>query len=139
MANGNAGRGRTKGSRNRKTAELLSLAEEGESPAALCLRISKDEAQSLDTRLLAARIVMPFVHSKPQPENPTVEFELQDDIATPQGLLAAHQSILRAVAEGDLPVAIGKDISAMLEAHRRVTETADLEERIRKLEERAGK
>ena len=43
MAHGNAGREEAKGSRNRKTAELLSLAAEGESPAALCLRISKEE------------------------------------------------------------------------------------------------
>ena len=39
-------------------------------------------------------------------------------------------------AVGELAVAIGRDISSMLETHRRVTETVDLEDRISRLEEK---
>jgi hypothetical protein len=56
-------------------------------------------------------------------------------IDTSAGLMQAHGEILRAVAGGRLPLQAAKDISTILDSHRRVIETVDLEERITKLEQ----
>ena len=135
---GNAGKGRPQGSRNKLTEETLALTAEGESPLALMIRVSRDDLQDLSMRLNAARWAAPFLHSKPYPEQPTVSFRLPGTITTAAGLTGAHAEILKAVAEGNLAVTLARDLSAILETQRRLVETADLEARIAKLEERAS-
>ena len=84
--------------------------------------------------LNAARWAAPYLHSKPFPEMPMAEFALPDSITTVDGLLEAHAGILKAVAAGDLAVPLARDLSAIVEAQRRIVETADLETRLSKLE-----
>ena len=132
---GNAGKGRERGSRNKITEATLALAEEGESPLELMVRVSRDQAAEMAVRLNAARWAAPYLHPKPYPDMPSAEFELPQTIATVDGLLEAHGSILKAVSEGDLAVPVARDLSAIVEAQRRLVETADLEVRLVKLEE----
>ena len=136
---GNTGRGRRTGSRNKRTIATLALVEDGETPCAYALRVMRDDEQPQDVRLNAARIAAPYFHPKPQPEARMVAFDLPDDIGTPAALAGIHANILRAVAGSTLSVEVARDISAILETHRRTIETVELEERITKLEKAQGK
>lgn len=135
MAAGNAGKGRTSGSRNKRTEALWALAEVGETPCAFALRIMRDDTQAPDVRMHAAKIAAPFVHPKPQPEPRIVAFDLPDEIDGAEGLLTVHDALLRATADGSIALEDARDVSAMLETHRRLVETIDLEKRIAKLEQ----
>lgn len=126
--------GRSPGTRNRRTLELLSLAEEGETPCAYALRIMRDETQPPETRIHAAKLAAPYIHPKPQPEPRIVAFDLPEKIDGAEGLLTVHEALLRAIAEGSLALEDARDISSMLETHRRLVETVDLEQRITRLE-----
>ena len=137
MASGNAGKGRVHGVRNRRTQALIELAEAGESPVAFALRVMRDEKQDPDIRMTAARIAATYVHPKPQPEARIVNFTLPDSLG-PESLTAVHETIIRAVAAGDLAVEDARDISATLESHRRIIETVDLAQRIAALEAERG-
>lgn len=129
--------GRAPGQRNRRTEALMALAQDGESPAALCLRISRDGEQPLDVRMQAAKIAAPYVHSKPQPEPRIVSFDMPEAFSGAASLLTVHAALLRATAVGELALDDAKDLSAMLETHRRIVETVELEERITALEKAA--
>jgi phage terminase small subunit len=52
-------------------------------------------------------------------------------------MAAIASSLFRAVVSGQLPTSEAAELGKLLELHRRVTETAELEERVRKLEEPA--
>ena len=131
--------GRVPGQRNRRTVELMALAETGETPCAYALRIMRDRDQPPDIRMNAAKIAAPYVHPKPQTEPRIVAFDLPDNIEGAVGLLSAHDALLRATAAGSVALEDARDISAMLETHRRLVETLDLEQRISKLEAEQAK
>src|SRR5688572_7046710 len=131
---GNAGQGRPKGARNKLTRETLALVSDGQTPVAFALEIMKDDSKGLDVRLHAARIAAPYLHSRPQPEASLVSFSLPDKIETPADLSAVHLNVLKAVAGGELALEEGKEISSILENQRRIIETADIAERLAKLE-----
>lgn len=134
MTAGNAGKGRAVGSRNKRTEVLLELAETGETPCAFALRIMRDEEQPPDIRMHAAKLAAPYIHPRPQPEPRVVSFDLPDKIEGAGGLLSVHDALLRATTGGNLAVEDARNISAMLETHRRLVETIDLEQRITRLE-----
>ena len=131
---GNAGKGRELGSRNKRTLDLLELASQGETPCAFALRIMRDEATPVNLKIHAARLAAPYIHPKPQPEARHVSFDLPAQLMTADSLLAVHEGVLRATASGELALEDAKDISGILETHRRLVETVDLESRIAKLE-----
>ena len=133
----NAGKGRQKGSRNKITQATLAMAKAGESPLELMLRVSQDQNADVVVRLNAARWAAPYVHPKPFPEMPFAKFSLPDKISTAEGLLEAHGGVLRAVSTGDLALPLARDLSAIVEAQRRLVETTDLEIRLSKLESEA--
>lgn len=133
----NAGKGRQKGSRNKITEATLALAKSGESPLELMLRVTQDEEAALVLRLNAARWAAPYVHPKPYPAMPLAEFSLPETISSVEGLLEANGGILRSVSTGDLAPALARDLSAIVETHRRLMETTDLEMRLLKLEKDA--
>lgn len=112
----------------------MALAEAGETPAAFALRVMRDATQQPDLRLAAAKIAAPYCHPKPQPEPRVVLFTVPEKINTAQ-LPEIHESIMQATANGELAVEDARDISAMLETHRRITETVELEQRIARLEQ----
>lgn len=131
--------GRIPGSRNKRTEVLMALAEEGETPCGFALRLMRDEDQPPDIRMHAAKIAAPYVHSKPQPEPRIVSFDLPDKIDGTEGLLSVHEALLRATATGGIALEDARDISSMLETHRRLVETIDLEQRIARLEAEQAK
>lgn len=133
-AAGNAGKGREAGSRNKRTMALLELAEEGETPCAFALRIMRDAEKPDDIRMHAARLAAPFVHPKPQPEPRYVTLELPDEFGDAESLKKIHVTLLRSIASGETSLEEAKEISAILETHRRLVETVDLEDRIARLE-----
>ena len=130
--------GRVPGSRNKRTQALLELAEQGETPCAFALRIMRDESTSLEIKVQAAKLAAPFIHPKPQPEPRIVQFTLPEKIGT-EHLPEVHESIMQATAAGELAVEDARDLSAMLETHRRIIETVELEQRIARLEQEQGK
>ena len=134
-ATGNAGNGRRAGSRNKRTLALLDLVEDGETPCAFALRVMRDQEQPADVRMHAARIAAPYIHPRPQPEPRYVAFELPEKFGDTESLLQVHVTLLRSTADGDLSLDEARELSAILEAHRRLVETVELEARIKKLEE----
>jgi hypothetical protein len=129
-----ATRGRPAGSRNRLTRETLALIGEGETPVAYLLGIMRDTEKPQDIRLQAARFAAPYLHPRPQPEPRLVSFALPENIATAEGLSQIHLNVLKAVAEGELSLDEGKEISTLLENQRRIIETTDIMSRLTKLE-----
>ena len=127
------------GSRNKRTLALRELAEAGETPCAFALRVMRDEEQSPDLRMHAARLAAPYVHAKPQPEPRYVAFALPEKLDTAQALLDVHGTMLKAVAAGGVSLDEAREVSAILETHRRLVETIDLEARIEKLEKGTAK
>ena len=126
--------GRVPGSRNKRTLALLNLAEEGETPCAFALRIMRDDAQLPDLRIHAARLAAPYIHPKPQPEPRYVTLELPDEFGDAESLKKIHVTLLRSIASGETSLEEAKELSAILETHRRLVETVDLEDRIARLE-----
>lgn len=132
---GSAGKGRPKGARNRRTLEAYALAGEGETPVEFGLRLMRDESFPPDLRIHGARIAAPYLHSKPLPESRFVSFEFPVEIGTCTDLLAVHASLIKATAEGEVALEEAREVSALLETHRRLVETVELEQRITRLEQ----
>jgi hypothetical protein len=126
--------GREAGTRNRRTEALLALAEAGETPCGFALRIMRDEEKPDDIRMYAARLAAPYVHPKPQPEPRYVTLELPDEFGDAESLKNVHATLLRSIASGETSLEEARELSAILETHRRLVETVDLEERIARLE-----
>ena len=126
--------GRVPGSRNKRTLALLNLAEEGETPCAFALRIMRDDTLLPDLRMHAARLAAPYIHPRPQPEPRYVTLELPEEFGDAESLKSVHATLLRSIATGETSLEEAKELSAILETHRRLVETVDLEERISKLE-----
>jgi hypothetical protein len=133
MAYGNAGKGREVGSRNKRTIALMALAEAGETPVAFALRLMRNEATPPELRVACAKMAAAYCHPRPQPEPRLVSFELPEKINT-ETIGDVHQAIMKATSKGELAVEDARDISAMLETHRRIIETVELEQRISRLE-----
>jgi hypothetical protein len=130
----NSGKGRPPGSRNKLTLETLALVADGKTPVAFALGIMNDETKPQAVRLNAARIAAPYLHSKPQPEPRMTGFDLPEKFDTPAALAETHATIVRAVAAGDISLEEARDVSVILDTHRRVIETVSLEVRIAALE-----
>lgn len=113
---------------------MIELAEAGETPVAFGLRIMRDETLPPELRMHAAKLAAPYIHPKPQPEPRIVAFALPEQFDGTQALMNTHAAVMRATAEGDLALEDARDISAMLETHRRLVETVDLEQRLAALE-----
>jgi len=113
----------------------MELAQEGESPCAFAVRIMRDDEQPHAIRLSAAKIAAPYVHPKPRPEPRIVTFSLPKLLKGTESILAVHETILRATAAGELSLDDSRELSGILETHRRLIETSDLENRIIRLEQ----
>ena len=132
-------KGRVPGARNKRTLALLELAEDGETPCAFALRIMRDDTQLPDLRMHAARLAAPFVHPKPQPEPRYVTLDLPEEFGDAESLKKVHATLLHSIASGETSLDEAKELSAILEAHRRLVETVDLEDRIVRLEQELKK
>src|ERR687889_128108 len=109
---GNAGKGRRKGTRNRRTQQFLALAGDGESPIEFGLSIMRDDTKDISIRLHAARMVAPYLHPRPAPAGEVITVELPE-AATLQNVTEAVAAILKQVSQGKMSVTTGRDLVAM--------------------------
>lgn len=128
-ASGNP-KGRHEGSRNKVTLAAEALLEgEGEALARKCIEMAlKGDASAM--RLCMERIL-------PVRKERRVQF----DLGKLEGIAdhpAAQARIAAGVTSGELAPAEGLALSSMLDAQRRSLETAELAERLTKIEERIG-
>ena len=120
------GRGRPKGSRNQGGQNWPRILAECAEPLmrkciAMALRENPQAMRLCMERLLPAR------------STPPVSFTLPS-MVTVAGLDEAVTRLLQAAARGQLTPAEAKELAAIVESKRRILETRELEERIRKLE-----
>jgi len=120
--------GKPKGTRHRATTMLMALMEKN---AESITQTVIEAAKSGD--LAAARMILDRLapHAKERP----VSVDLPDT-NTVEGINAAQQAILQAVAAGDLLPGEGTALAGIVEARRRALESLELERRIVALETR---
>jgi len=123
-------KGKPAGTRSKSTQLLLALMEGG---AAQITQAVIDAARGGD--LVAAKIVLDRL-IPPAKERP-VQVDLPST-ATIEGVTAAQNAILQAVADGNLLPGEGQTLSAIVESKRRAIETQDMADRITKLENKRG-
>ena len=68
-----------------------------------------------------------------------VTLELPEEFGDAESLKNVHATLLRSIASGETSLEEAKELSAIIEAHRRLVETVDLEERIARLEKEQKK
>lgn len=121
------GRGRPPGSRN-KIARVCqqTLEVHAETLMKKCLYMAL-QGNPTALRLCMERLM-------PARRHRTVKFKVPA-VSTLADVDAASQSVMTAIASGQLTPAEGQTVSQILEGRRRVIETQDLEQRLRTLEE----
>jgi hypothetical protein len=115
---GNAGLGRPKGSRNRFTADLLARMSEGRTPLDFASSLMHTQDAPIQYRLQAAKLTIPYVHTRPAPISEPVELELPE-VETLEGLRQAVSAVLQAVASGAISAEVGRDIGQLLDVQRK--------------------
>lgn len=123
--------GRPQGSRNKALVALDQIAE-GAAPQLLQQVVQA--AQGGDVQ--AARLVLE--RAWPARKGRPVRLELPS-ITDSESLVQAASRVIEATAAGELSPEEGAAITAILDSHRRVIETAELERRIADIETRIGK
>lgn len=122
-------RGKPKGTRNKATLAVLALLESG---AEEITRAIIAAARGGD--MTAARMVLDRL--APPARERMVELPELPDTKDVQGVADAQAAILHAVAAGELTPGEASTLSGIVEARRKAIETAELEQRITKLEDR---
>jgi hypothetical protein len=89
--------------------------------------------------LKAAELLLDRAYGKPQTASETIELSDIGDTSTADGLLQLHSIMIAAVAVGKIHLSEAREFSALLEGHRRLVETVDLESRLSKLEQQQDK
>lgn len=123
--------GRAKGSRNKRTLlaeQLMGDDLQGVVKAVIAAAKSGD--------MVAARLVLERL--APARKGRPVTFRLPADVDA-AGLAAVFSAVLRAVSEGKVSPEEGQAIAGLLEARRKAIELAEVEARIKVLEERSGR
>lgn len=122
--------GRPRGSRH---AALVALDAIGAEAAEAIMRAVVEAAQGGDMRAadLLLRRLWPERRGRP------VTLDLPS-MTTAADLVAALGAVAGAVSAGELSPEEGQAVAAIMEAHRKAIETADLERRVAGLESRAG-
>jgi uncharacterized protein DUF5681 len=123
--------GRPAGSRNRATLAIEAMLE-GESEALTRKAIELAKAGDMQALRLCMDRLAP-----PRRDSP-VAFDLPE-MKTVSDAVLAMGALLRAVAEGNLTPTEAAELTRMVQAFAKIIETAEFEERIRKLEEATHK
>jgi len=123
--------GRAAGSRNRTTLAIEALLEgEGEALTRKAIELAKaGDMQAL--RLCMDRL------APPRKDSP-VAFDLPE-MKTLNDAVPAMGALVKAVGQGDLTPAEAGELTKMVQAFAKIIETAELEERVRTLEETINK
>lgn len=137
MADGKKTGGRVLGSVNRRTADMLAQVEsEGMTPLAYMLSILRNEDADPKDRQWAADKSAQYIHPRPVPQSRAIALELPDT-SNPAGIAEAIGAVVAATARAAIAPSEGRDLVALLEARLKAFETIEIEERIRRLEERS--
>ena len=129
--------GRKAGVPNKATAEVRTLARE-HGPAAIqeLARLAK-HAQSEQARISACNALLDRGYGRWLASQP-VELDLPE-VCNVEGIIQSLTTILRATASGKLTPAEAQSLSGVIEMQRKAIETAELEARIKRLEQAAAR
>lgn len=111
--------------------EMIDAAPDKDMPGVEPLKV----APTLDQRLMAVRWLGDRV--APVPKTPPIRLDLPK-IETSKDAAGALSAVVVAVAGGELSLEQGQGLAALIEAQRKVFETSEIEDRIRRLEEGGG-
>ena len=121
--------GKPRGARNKTTIAMEKLLDDdAETITKKAIELAKGGDMTA-LRLCLDRIIPP---RKDRP----VSFNMPE-IKTPSDALVAATAIIRAVADGDLTPSEAAELNKTVDSFARVAETADLAERIKRLEQMA--
>ena len=121
--------GKPRGARNKTTVAMEKLLDDdAETITKKAIELAKG-GDITALRLCLDRIIPP---RKDRP----VSFNMPE-IKTPSDALVAATAIIRAVADGDLTPSEAAELNKTVDSFARVAETADLAERIKRLEQMA--
>jgi hypothetical protein len=123
-------RGRAKGSRHKATLAALALLE-GDLEA--ITQVCVDKAKAGD--LMAVKLILDKLLPTRRERSINLKFP---NVKGTQDLPRALETVMQAVAAGELTPGEGQTITAMLEAYRKGLEFTDIESRLRTLEEKAN-
>jgi Family of unknown function (DUF5681) len=84
--------------------------------------------------LKAAELLLDRNFGKPQTASECIQLSDIGDTSTAEGLLKLHGAMIAGAASGSIALAEAREFSALLEGHRRLVETVELEARIASLE-----
>ena len=122
-----AGRGRPRGSKNRRTVFMNTLEEFGERIIRQCILLAlKGDGPAL--RLCMERLVPPC-----QPVGQKFRLPAINSLAD---LGPAYRKVLEEIADGRLTARDGESLAGVLEKRRQLGETAELDARLQALEQR---
>jgi hypothetical protein len=122
------GRGRPRGSRNKRTIQWEEmLSEHGEALVKKCVVMAL-QGDMAALRLCMERLVAPCKQSSAQFPLPS--------ITTAAELVQAQAAVLEAFSHGQLTPSHAETMSDLLERHRRLLETEQIEARLQALEQR---
>lgn len=129
------GAGRKPGSLNQRTVEMLAnAAAEGLLPVEYMLNVMRDETADPKDRSWVAEKAAPYIHARPAPLQRTVEIDLPT-ADTAEWVKKAMAVLIKAAAEGQIAPAEAQSIATLIEGQRKAIETADILERLEKLEQ----
>lgn len=124
------GRGRPRGSKNRRTLFMKAIEEHGESIIKTCtIQALKGDPTAL--RLCMERLIPPSRSSGPRFQFPTVNSA--DDLGT------AFQALLKQTAQGRIKPRDAEAMAGVLETRRRLAETEEMNSRLKAVEEKVAK
>jgi hypothetical protein len=129
--------GRKAGVPNKATAEIRMLAREHGAAAIEELARLATEAQSETARISACNALLDRAYGRSQASQ-LIELDLPE-ICTVEGITQSLATIVRATASGKLTPAEAHSLSSVIEAQRKAIETAELENRIKRLEQAAAR
>jgi hypothetical protein len=124
-------RGKPKGARHKATLAVLALMENGAKEITEAVVAAAKAGDLTAARMILDRLAPP---AKERP----VSLALPDT-TTAEGISAAQQAIVQAVASGELLPGEAATLAGILETRRKALETQELERRIAALEVRNGK
>ena len=120
-------KGRPKGSCNKATLMAQALFDEkGEAVVSKITDLAVEEGNLTALKICIDRLLPPL-------KSCPVYFALPE-IKTAKDIVTAYGTVLKAVSEGHLTPDEATSISSILEAMRRAAETADLDERLARIE-----
>jgi hypothetical protein len=123
--------GKPRGARNKTTVAMEKLLDDdAETITKKAIELAKGGDMTA-LRLCLDRIIPP---RKDRP----VSFNMPE-IKTPSDALVAATAIIRAVADGDLTPSEAAELNKTVDSFARIAETADLAERIKRLEQMANR